>query len=290
MCSSATWNPNGTIFADNSTIGANPQTVFISSNNTVYIPNYENGDIQIWLEGSTNITMKVTTNSTNTRALFVSTAGDIYVSSGSSSDHIDVWRANTSGYVLGMLASPPCRGLFIDINNSLYCSTFNSHKVIRRSIDSNDTQLVTVAGTDCPGSTPEMLRTPQGIFVTINFDLYVTDHDNQRIQLFRFGQRNGTTVAGGGALGTIQLKYPTAVVLDTDDYIFVVDSFNHRVVRSVPGGFKCVVGCTGGSGSAPYETYAPQSMAFDSYGNVFVVEDGNHRVQKFVLSFNSCSK
>ena len=129
-----------------------------------------------------------------------------------------------------------------------------------------------------------------GIFVAINFDLYVADSDNFRVQLFRAGELNGTTVAGTRAPGTIQLKHPAAVTLDADGYLFIVDYNLASIIGSGPYGFRCVIGCTGQSGSEPNQVGNPRSMAFDSNGNIFVVDNINRRVQKFTLSFNSCGK
>ena len=130
----------------------------------------------------------------------------------------------------------------------------------------------------------------RGIFVTNSSALYVADTKNHRVQLFPAGQLNGTTVAGREALGTILLRDPTAVMLDGDGYLFILDSNHYRVVGSGPYGFRCVIGCTNESGSALDQLSNPQSMAFDSFGNIFVVDTGNNRVQKFFLSSNTCSK
>jgi hypothetical protein len=134
-----------------------------------------------------------------------------------------------------------------------------------------------------------MLNNPHGIFVNIDFDLYVADYGNDRVQLFSIGQLNGTTVAGFGAPGTILLNCPTGVVLDVDQYLFIVDSRNHRIVGSGPTGFRCVVGCFG-EGSTPNQLNNPQSMSFDSHGNIFVADTSNGRIQQFILISNSCSK
>ena len=164
------------------------------------------------------------------------------------------------------------------------------HRVIRRSLDSNDTQVTTVAGKGCPGSYPQMLNEPRGLFVTINFALYVADSRNHRIQVFQQGVSIGKTAVGDGAPGTISLNIPTTVVLDADGYLFISEHLNCRIVGSGPDGFRCVIGCTGTSGAAPDLLLTPQSMSFDSYGNIFVADSGNNRIQKFLLSFNSCSK
>ena len=135
-----------------------------------------------------------------------------------------------------------------------------------------------------------MLYYQRGIFVTHNSELYVADTNNYRVQLFRAGQLNGTTMAGREALGTVQLLNPSAVMLDGDGYLFILDAYNYRVVGSGPYGFRCVIGCTNGRGSSSNQLSASRSMAFDSYGNIFIVDTDNNRVQKFFLSSGTCSK
>ena len=137
---------------------------------------------------------------------------------------------------------------------------------------------------------PDMLNSPYGIFVSASFALYVADMSNDRIQLFKSGQVNGTTIAGKGASGTIGLNAPVGVAPDADDYVFIVDRGNQRIVGSGLGGFRCVAGCSnrGGSGSKDFD--GPQSMAFDTYGNIFVADSKNNRVQKFAISTTYCGE
>ena len=203
---------------------------------------------------------------------------------------INVWRENANGPIFTLYIGYQCYSIFVDTNNSVYCSLQSSHKVIKRSLNSSDNQLITVAGTGCFGYLPHALYNPRGIFVAVSFDLFVADYSNHRIQRFQPGQLNGTTVAGRDAPGTIELRCPTAVMLDGDGYLFIADSQNYRIIGSGPYGFRCVVGCTTGYGSGSNQLSYPQSMAFDSYGNIIVTDSDNNRVQKFMVSFNSCSK
>ena len=183
-----------------------------------------------------------------------------------------------------------CFGLFVTENDSLYCSVSNSHKIVKRSLDGNNSQLTTVAGTEYPGCLSNMLRYPWGILVNTNFDLYVADSENNRIQLFPAGQANGITMAGSGAPGTINLDRPKGVALDADGYLFIVDCENDRLVGSGPGGFRCVSGCTGSYGAGSDLLNSPSSIAFDSFGSIFTTDINNGRVQYFQLSSNSCSE
>jgi DNA-binding beta-propeller fold protein YncE len=165
------------------------------------------------------------------------------------------------------------------------------HQVVKRWLSDNATTLTTVAGTGNCSSASNMLCGPYGIFVDTNFDLYVADCRNNRIQLFRSGQLTATTVAGiSSSTTTISLICPTGIVLDADKYLFIVDNDNHRIVGSSLNGFRCLVGCSGSYGSASNQLSYPFSLSFDSYGNIFVTDQDNNRTQKFLLSTNSCGK
>jgi hypothetical protein len=287
FCPSATWNATGITFANRSFVGTYPYGIFVNINNTVYVAQLQPNLIQIWFEGN-NIPTTINTTLYSyiySYSLFVTITDDIYISI---STDVEKWSLNATGNVPTLNIGGICYDLFIDSNNSLYCSLYAS--VIKRSLNSSDYQTTTVAGGSCPGFFPDMLYSPHGIFVDINFNLYVADSRNNRIQMFQSGQSSATTVAGRGAPGTIELSYPSDVVLDADGFLFIVDSNNERIIGSGLFGFRCVVGCSGTFGSSSDQLAYPQNMAFDSYGNIFVVDTENNRIQKFILMTNSCSK
>ena len=249
----------------------------------------QNNRVQVWLEGHINVSTIISSGLSTPYGLFVTVIGDIYVDNGYANGRVDKFTVNATNSIPVMYIGEECGGLFVDIMDVLYCSMADIHQVVTQSLNSQSSTFQIVAGTGCSGSAVNMLSNPQGIFVDINFDLYVADCGNDRIQLFRFGQRNGATAAGATITGTITLDCPSDVVLDADNYLFIVDSYNHRIIGSGPDGFRCIIGCFG-YGSALNQLYYPQSMAFDSYGNIFIVDYNNRRVQKFMLSTNSCSE
>jgi hypothetical protein len=217
--------------------------------------------------------------------------GDIYIDNGLLNARVDKWTFSTNTWAPIMYVDAACSGLFVDINNTLYCSMFDRHQVVKKWLNDNANTSSIAAGTGAFGSTSNTFRNPCGIFVDTNFDLYVADRGNDRIQLFRSGQLNAITVAGANSPNTtITLNFPTGIVLDVDKYLFIVDQSNHRIVRSGPSGFRCIAGCSGANGSSSHQLFYPYTLSFDSYGNIFVTDSDNHRIQKFLLPTNSCSK
>jgi hypothetical protein len=290
FCPFTSWNPNAITFANNNIIGLNPTGIFVNTNNTVYAADRENGRIQIWLNDDFNPTRTILVGSSDPRSIFVAITGDIYVDNGGSNGRVDKWTFNTNTSVPVMYVNSSCFGLFLDINDTLYCSMYNRDQVVKRWLNDETNTSTPAAGTGIAGSDSNMLSSPYGIFVDINFDLYVAHCQNHRIQHFRSGQLNATTIAGDRSSDpTIRLTCPTGIVLDADRYLFIVDYGNHRIVGSGPNGFRCLVGCFG-RGSASNQLDYPATLSFDSYGNMFVTDWDNHRVQKFLLSTNSCSK
>ena len=285
-----TWNPNATTLANNSTVGIQPHGIFIDRKNTIYVANQQNGLIVIWHNATINSMKTINVSRAHMYSLFITDREGIYFSNYYSAYRISKLMNNTNNSSTVMYLESYCFGVFIDINDNLYCSVSYSHQVIAKSLNSDANMLSIVAGAGCCGSTVFMLCEQYGIFVDTNLDLYVADYGNNRIQRFHQGQLNATTVVGGGVYATtISLTRPSAVILDADKYLYIVDHWNHRIVGQGPNGFRCIVACNGG-GSASDQLAYPMSLSFDSYGNLFVVDKDNHRIQKFVLASNSCSK
>ena len=266
-----------------------PYSIFVDGINTIYVTGRSRNTVFIWPQGTTSITRNVSGSFNRSSSLFVSINGDIYVDNGFVNGRVDRWTFNSSAIVPVLSVNGSCSGLFVDQNNSLFCSLVDFHRVVRIFLGNNPNSSTTAAGTGVAGVTATMLDSPQGIYVDAYFNLYVADCGNDRVQLFASMQSNGVTVAGNGSSATMPLDCPTSIALDADGYLFIVDSFNHRIIGSGPFGFQCVIGCSG-MGSAAFQLSSPQSMAFDSYGNMFVTDRNNNRVQRYMLQKTACSK
>jgi len=286
FCLNTTWNSIATTFTNQSFVSTQPRSIFVNSNNSIYILNRETGEIHIWLnENHPNPTKTIEGNLRYPFSLFVTTNGDIYVDN----EHlgrVDKWIVENETWISVMNITSYCFGLFVDIYENLYCSMYDNHRVDKKW--SNGTTTI-VAGTGVGGSQSDMLNKPCGIFVDINLDLYAADYRNHRIQLFRLNQRNGITVAGKTSTKlTIELVNPSGIVLDGNQYLFIVDRGNHRIIGSDENGFRCIFGCSG-QGSTSDKLSNPHTMSFDSYGNIYVTDRDNHRIQK-ILKNEVCSK
>ena len=269
-------------------IGSLPTAIFIDGINNVYAPSRASNRLLTWTQSATAF-RNISGSFNRSFSVFVSINGDVYFDNGFANGRIRKCLFNTLTVVDVMNVNGSCYGLFIDLNNYLYCSLKDLHQVVKLLLNNGTTIPTLAAGTGSPGAASNMLNSQQGIYVDNYLNLYIADCGNDRIQLYQPGQSNAVTVVGSNASGTISLACPTGIVLDSDGFLFIVDSNNHRIVGSSLNGFRCLVGCSTGGTSATQLSF-PQSMAFDSYGNIYVTDRNNSRIQMFDLQKTNCCK
>ncbi|CAF4104041.1 unnamed protein product, partial [Adineta steineri] len=289
FCPSTTWYTDAITFANSSTVGTSVYGVFVGLDNTVYVANQQTNKVVIWFEGSINPDKILSGSLSASYDLFATPLGDIYVDNGVNNRRVDKFSLNSNISISVMTVPYGCTAIFVDISNTLYCSTFTSHQVVKKWLNDNVLTSTIVAGTGTAGSTATTLNGPIGIFVDAEVNLYVTDSFNERVQIFPVGQLTGITLVGASVPGTITLYYPNGITLDGNGYLFIADCYNQRIVASGPYGFRCLFGCTTIAGSSSNQLSYPTTLRFDSYGNLYVADNGNSRVQKFLLASNSCS-
>jgi hypothetical protein len=102
------------------------------------------------------------------------------------------------------------------------------------------------------------------------------------------GASAGILAAGDGSPGSssTQLNEPIHIIVDTNEYMYISDNINSRVIRWAPNSTfgVCIAACTLKCGTAPTQLHGPQSLAFDSNGSLYVAEWQNNRVQKFQIN------
>ena len=227
--SCAKWSPPAGITWADLGIGFRPTSIFVDTNNTLYVIDRYYGELYVWHNNSSKAIVIYLLNF-NPMGLFVTIDGNIYVGNGKSNT-VEKWTLDTTEPIIVMNVSNFCYGLFVDINNNIYCSLEYEYKVVKQSLDGDINDLETIAGTGKPGNSSNMLENPRGIFVDVNFDLYIADCYNHRIQFFKAGHLNGITVAGDGAPFRSELDGPGAVFLDANQYLFIIDQHNRRIVK-----------------------------------------------------------
>ena len=276
LCPHVTWKSNASTLIH---LTSNLSAFAIDSGDRVYVADRETNQVLI---DSTSGSFLNRINSSRPTSLFLYADQYILVGSDQSIDLIQLAEPRTSRSID---VSGPCQSLFVDRNETVYCSLPEQHRVITLSLTKPSSLQEYSVGTGTCGATSTHLCFPTGLCVGYNFDLFVADTDNDRIQVFRNRSSEGQTVVGGGGWINIDLLRPTAVILDGDGTLFILDSGHRRVVHSFWSDWRCVVGCSSNeSESSISELSSPTHLAFDQQGNLFVLDQGNQRIQKYPVN------
>jgi hypothetical protein len=123
-----------------------PKDVYVDSNGTIFISDYQNCRIQKWTQGSTT---------------GVTIAGQ-----------------NKPGNAADFLAGPT--NLVFDSSGNMFISDFGNHRIQKWA--PNASSGTTVAGGTVEGSSSNLLSNPQGVFVDQAGNIYIADKNNRRIQ------------------------------------------------------------------------------------------------------------
>ncbi|CAF4626753.1 unnamed protein product, partial [Rotaria socialis] len=82
--------------------------------------------------------------------------------------------------------------------------------------------------------------------------------------------------------GLNQLNYPTYLVVDRQQTVYVSDYINARVMKWTKGATEGTVVAGGqGTGNALTQLSYPQGLLVDTFGTLYVAEHGNDRVTRW---------
>ncbi len=102
----------------------------------------------MWHEDNINPTKSISGGFSISFSLFVASTGDIYIDDGLLNGQVQRWIAKTYTFITVMYVNKACYGLFVDTNDTLYCSMHLRHQVVKRSLnDPNMTSIIVAAGT-----------------------------------------------------------------------------------------------------------------------------------------------
>ena len=137
------------------------------------------------------------------------------------------------------------------------------------------------------------LDSPTGIAVDAQLRLYIADSGNNRVQRFSLIRRTFKTIAGEkqdesvglqSASPIIPLLEPQSVAVDVRGYVYIADTWNHRILKIDPlGRLQMEIGGLGWDGQ---QFRNPQGVMVDFRNNIYISDTGNHRVHK--LDFSGC--
>jgi len=210
------------------------------------------------------------------RGMFVDGAGAFYVSEShrvsrwdGSSEHTVVAGSSQSGSALRQLDTPA--GIFVTVDGDLYIAEIQNDRVT--CWRPNDIVGELVMGGNGRGVGLQQLSSPQGVWLDSHGTVYVADTGNNRIMCKPAGTSDAEMVVRGNIIHNGEggfLRGPTAVLVGSDDFIYVLDSRCNRVSRWQPGVEigELVVG----SFAAPRHRNARLSMNADAFGHVHVTD------------------
>lgn len=130
------------------------------------------------------------------------------------------------------------------------------------------------------------LNAPRGIAFARDGTLYVADSRNHRVVRMN---TEGEVMAQWGSyadgvnypIGNGTFNEPWGIAVSQDGYVYVTDTWNHRIEKFDADGRFISAWGTFGQGETPTSFYGPRGLAVDAYGRVYVTDTGNKRVVVF---------
>jgi streptogramin lyase len=146
-----------------------------------------------------------------------------------------------------------------------------------------------------------LLNGPAGLAIDNSNNIYVAELHNNVIRKINTKTKIITTVAGcglkgfsgdGGSALSAKLNGPEGVFVDSDNNIFIADTFNHRIRRV--DGKSGIISTIAGTGEAGYnqdnvdavlsKLNFPSGVISDSKGKIYFNDYKNDRIRKIDIN------
>lgn len=287
LCLNATWKNEST----NITHGSYPIDFFPHTNGTIYFTTFSVDVSKQFNPIFKNNFIEIQHGSYWPLSIFVTKKDDIYVAlSGCNHSVHQIKNGSLFNSTQQVSFKGPCYGLFVDIEDSVYCSIPDHHQVFKGNLSElGPNNSVSVAGNGTRGNQSNTLDTPYGIFVHSNFSLYVADCGNNRIQRFNRSDTNGTTVEVCVTSSSKELFCPTGVILDRDDHLYILD-YAVRVGRIGSTGYECLLNCNESPEKNFHQYPTNQRLSFHRNGHILITKPENQTIEQYDLIHDGCCK
>ena len=168
-------------------------------------------------------------------------------------------------------------GLAIDVRGALLVAEWGNNRVQRLGTSSLPAYVWGSPSGEKSAARGEF-NYPQGIAISAQGTMYVTDTGNNRVQVFApSGQLQAVWGQRGDAPG--QFYAPDGIAVDAAGNVYVAEYGNNRVQVLSPDGRPLTSWGSKGNGTTQFSGAA--GLALDGSGNVYVADQGNGRILKF---------
>ena len=130
------------------------------------------------------------------------------------------------------------------------------------------------------------LDSPRNMEVAQDGSIYVLDTGNHRIlhmssegAILNSWGEFGTSDSGSGLPGTF--NEPWGIAIDPEGYIFIADTWNHRIQKFTPDGDFLTTWGQFGQRETSESFWGPRDVVVDQFGHVYVSDTGNKRIVVF---------
>lgn len=188
--------------------------------------------------------------------------------------------------------------------DQIYIADQGNHQIRLMTYTGTSCSMSLVAGDTIPGYLDTVaayarFNGPTNVCVDTFGNVYVSDFNNHRIRKISVGGMV-TTLAGSGISGyqdgsadSARFCYPRGIAVDDSGYVYVADSWNHRIRKIYPSGWVTTLaggGSNSGVGSVGSWADGPDTLArfytpsglfyLKQSAALFVADAYNHRIRR----------